>query len=582
MSRGRSALTRIEGPAQRSRLGHCLRGRLLVGFAHKGSPLRYRGCVVWGRSKLLSVSLVVALGLIALDPLPGAPHAAARGARLAQDPAVGRLEEDLDEILGDRRLAGAEMGVVVRAASTGELLYSRDGDVRLLPASNEKLLTSFAALEILGPSYRFKTSALADGAQRGEVLEGSLYLKGTGDPTMLAADYRELAARVAASGIRSVEGGLVADDTWFDDVRLGPDWTWDDEPYAYAAQVSALTVSADEDFDAGSVIVDVAPDEAPGKPARVTLTPATDYLTVVNRAVTTDAGASPSVAVDRSHGTNTLVVTGAVPLGAAPARHPRSVWDPTGYAAVIFRHALLEHGVRVSGATSSGPAPAASRELAQRESIPLSQLLVPFLKLSNNGHAEILVKAMGRQVHGAGTWDAGLRAVSERLAAEAGLAGRTLRARDGSGLSRANLIPPEQLSALLMAAQDEEWFSLWYEALPIAGEADRLSGGTLRSRMKDTAAAGNVHAKTGTLTSVTALSGYVTSADGERMIFSVMLNNYLTPAPKDIEDAIAVTLAEFTRAATPAARARPQRSMRRDPVTSLDAPAVECSWIKAC
>ncbi|MGH2771369.1 MAG: D-alanyl-D-alanine carboxypeptidase/D-alanyl-D-alanine endopeptidase, partial [Actinomycetota bacterium] len=363
-----------------------------------------------GRSRLLSLSLVVGLALIALNPLPDSPSATAGGARPTQDPALRRLAEDLDKILSDRRLEGAQAGVVVRAASTGELLYSRNADVRLLPASNEKLLSAFAALEVLGPSYRFKTGALADGAQQGEALKGDLYLKGTGDPTMLAADYRELAAKVAATGIRIVEGGLVADDTWFDDVRLGPDWAWDDEPYAYGAQVSALTVSADEDFDAGSVIVDVAPGEAPGRPARVALTPATDYLTVLDRAVTVEAGATPSVAVDRSHGANTLVVTGTVPLGAAAIRSARSVWDPTGYAAAIFRDALLEHGVRVSGPTSRAAAPETSRELAHRESIPLSRLLVPFLKLSNNGHAEVLVKAMGRHVHGAGTWDAGLRA----------------------------------------------------------------------------------------------------------------------------------------------------------------------------
>ncbi|MGH2769016.1 MAG: D-alanyl-D-alanine carboxypeptidase/D-alanyl-D-alanine endopeptidase, partial [Actinomycetota bacterium] len=190
--------------------------------------------------------------------------------------------------------------------------------------------------------------------------------------------------------------------------------------------------------------------------------------------------------------------------------------------------------------------------------------------------------------------------VSERLAAEAGLAAPALRARDGSGLSRANLVAPGQLSALLLAAQDEEWFSLWYDALPIAGEADRLAGGTLRSRMKDTAAAGNVHAKTGTLTSVTALSGYVTGTDGERMVFSVMLNNYLSPAPKDLEDAIAVTLAGLSRAGPPARRsasvntrgdAGPRNhlagrgapsSMRLDSSRSFDASAVECSWIQAC
>ena len=147
------------------------------------------------------------------------------------------LWADLDEILADPRLDGAHVGVVVRDPVSGEVLYSRQARQRVTPASNAKLLTSAAALEALGPDHRFRTEVLAAGEQVGSVLRGDLYLRGTGDPTMLAADYDALAEQVADAGIRAVQGRLLADDSFFDDVPLGTGWMWDDEPYYYAAPI---------------------------------------------------------------------------------------------------------------------------------------------------------------------------------------------------------------------------------------------------------------------------------------------------------------------------------------------------------
>lgn len=187
----------------------------------------------------------------------------------ARDPAPGvaDLTRDLDQILADSRLDPARAGVAVRAAATGEDLYSLDADKLFAPASNTKLLTSAAALDTLGTDFRFTTDVLA-ASTVGRTVVGDLTLRGTGDPTMLAADYDALAAKVAAAGVKVVTGRLVADDTWFDDVRLGTDWAWDDEPYYYAGQISALTAAPDTDYDAGSLIVSVAPETAPARPPR--------------------------------------------------------------------------------------------------------------------------------------------------------------------------------------------------------------------------------------------------------------------------------------------------------------------------
>ncbi|MFJ2031948.1 D-alanyl-D-alanine carboxypeptidase/D-alanyl-D-alanine-endopeptidase [Streptosporangium sp. NPDC087985] len=478
---------------------------------------------------------------------------------------VTDLVKDLDQILSDARLTPARAGVVVKSATSGEELYAQDPGRILTPASNTKLVTSAAAVDSLGPDFRFTTDVLSTGRRADSVLTGDLYLRGTGDPTLLAADYDALAARVAATGLKVVTGKLVADDTWFDSVRLGTDWAWDDEPYYYSAQISALTASPDTDYDAGTVIVSVAPGNSAGKPAKVSTTPETDYLKIDNRATT---GTSTDVTVERQHGTNTVLITGTV---AEKYDEWVTVDDPTGYAASLFRKALTGHGVRVLGATARETTPAGAVTVASRESMPLGEMLVPFLKLSNNMHAEILTKSIGRKVSGAGTWNAGLAAITAFARAN-GMP--TLRVRDGSGLSRVDGLTPDGVTGLLIALRSKPWFSTWYGALPIAGEPDRMVGGTLRSRMRGTPAAGNVRAKTGSLTGVTALSGYVTSADNEPLVFSVMLNQFLSGSPKDIEDKIAIRLAQFSRTA-PADIANVQlRQVQQD---SAD---LECSWLK--
>lgn len=493
------------------------------------------------------------------------------------------LRADLDEILADPRLQGSHAGVVVRDPLTDEVLYRRQAHARATPASNAKLFTSVAALETLGPQYRFRTEVTTTAGRSGPVLHGDLHLRGTGDPTMLAADYDRLAARVAATGIRRVQGDLVADDTWFDDVPLGTGWMWNDEPYYYAAPVSALTVSPSADYDAGTVIVRVAP-AGTGEPVRVRLDPPTGAVEIDNRATTGTAGSEPSLSVRREHGTDRVVVSGTLPAGSEPVQEFSSVRNPTAYATDVFVRALASHGVTVAG-TAEGATPPDARVLASRASIPLAELMVPFLKLSNNSHAEILVKAMGREARGRGSWSAGLAVLDTRMR-ELGIDPDAYRLVDGSGLSTMDVVTPAQVATLLDNARTRPWFETWYDALPVAGAADRMVGGTLRGRMNGTPAEGDVHAKTGSMTGVTALSGYVTAADGQPLVFSVMFNDFLSGPPRDLEDAIAVRLAEHggapDRRSGSVRSVPPPRLPEDDPVTSVNEAHLECSWLKAC
>jgi D-alanyl-D-alanine carboxypeptidase/D-alanyl-D-alanine-endopeptidase (penicillin-binding protein 4) len=291
--------------------------------------------------------------------------------------------------------------------------------------------------------------------------------------------------------------------------------------------------------------------------------PSTGYVKIVNHSTTVPAGGADTLSIHRDHGTNTIVVDGTAPAGRGSAKEWVAVWEPTGYAADLFRRALAAHGVRVVGATRSGVAtPASARPLASHDSMTLGELYRPFLKLSNNMHAEILTKTLGRVEAGVGSWAAGLQVISNDMAAKFGVDTTRLRQADGSGLSRWDNIAPEEISDLLIAAQSRPWFDTWYNALPIAGNPDRMVGGTLRGRMGGTPAANNVHAKTGSLTGASALSGYVTDADGERLVFSIIFNNYLSGAPTDLQDRIAIALATFsqhpaTATAHPAAPSMP-------------------------
>lgn len=456
---------------------------------------------------------------------------------------TGTLDEKMEAILDDERLDGSVTGVSIREADTGEVLYSRDGDTRLHPASNMKLLTGAAAMETLGKDYQFSTEVLTDGALRGIVLHGNVYLKGKGDPTLLKEDLDQFAKDLKDQGIHKIKGNVIADDSWYDDVRLSQDLNWSDEPFYTGAQVSALTLSPDEDYDAGTVIVEVSPD-ADGEQADVSLTPQTDYVTIVNNTEMVAETEDKDISIEREHGSNNIIVEGEMPTDGSDSKSWASVWEPTGYALDIFKKSLEENGVTFAGNPEfkTGVTPEDATLVTSKKSMPIEELFIPFMKLSNNGHGEVLTKEMGKVVHDEGSWDKGLE-VMEDTVAELGVDADTIMLRDGSGMSHKNMIPANDLSQMLYAIQDKSWFPAFEYSLPVAGDSERFVGGTLRYRMTEGPAQGNVMAKTGSLTGVSTLSGYVTAADGEKLVFSVMINNYLGDSVEEIEDAIGNALA---------------------------------------
>ena len=430
-------------------------------------------------------------------------------------------------------------------------MYEKNPDFTLMPASNEKLLTSSAVLFELGPNFRYTTTLFRTGVvDKNGVLRGDLYLKGTGDPSFNSARLKTLADALAKSGIKRVEGRIIADASRFDDDLLGNGWQWDDEPFYYSAQISAL--SCDENI----VPLQAAPASVVGSLAFVTIggknaatlgfgPQSSDYLQVQNTLLTTAAAPKPepSVSWSRERGRSTFTVSGTLPQNAPPAGVALTIEDPALFTA--YRLADLLPLARVAYPTrriGRGTVPANAVRVAADTSEPLSTLLVQFLKASDNLYGELFLRTLGAEKGAKGNAAEGAKRVTAFLQA-ANVDTSGLAIVDGSGLSRLNHVTPRTLVGLLtfvdtQAAPDIK--AAWQAALPIGGV-----DGTLRNRFKNTPAQNNVRGKTGTLSGASALSGYVTSKNGQRYVFSVVMNHFASASEaRQVQDAIVLALAE--------------------------------------
>lgn len=465
--------------------------------------------------------------------------------RFNSEASVRDLGARLEQVLADPVLDPVHVGMSVVSVESGETLFTHGADLLFHPASNLKLLTALAALEVLPHDRRFPTRIAAEAAADDDgVIRGDLYIKGYGDPEFGTDDLREMAARIAASGVRTITGDLVYDDTYFDDRTTGAGWAWEDDARRSWTPIHALTVNRNR------VEVYVQAGDAVGDTLLYEMTPVTAFVDVLNQGRTAPPGDAEAAAEHRVRKqwypvANRVLISGDRPLDDPPSTHFIQVTDGAAYCATLLSEALAAEGVELRGGLRPGVMPADAQELALHLSHPLEKILRRALKRSDTLAMELLLRAIAVETAGPpGSAEAGLVAMQEVLA-DLGLQEGTFRIADGSGLSRYNLISPAQMTTLLLQVHRDEELGPWvWRNLPVAGV-----DGTLRRRMQDGPAHRNLRAKTGTLRGVSCLSGYVTTADGELLAFSVMMSQFLdnTAEIRAVQDRLGHLMAGFRR-----------------------------------
>ncbi|HEU4558635.1 MAG TPA: D-alanyl-D-alanine carboxypeptidase/D-alanyl-D-alanine-endopeptidase [Longimicrobium sp.] len=461
------------------------------------------------------------------------------------DAAITSLRERIETVLARPSLSRAEWGIEVRDAATGRLLYARSADRPVIPASNLKLVVTAAAAHHLPADYRYRTTVYGTGPVREGVLDGDLVLYGRGDPLISDRYGRDrmeaweaLADSLLARGIRRVTGGVVADDSYFEAVHVRPDWDPYDLRWWYAAPVGALG------FNDNSVVVHIRPG-AVGERARVTWEPRSDYVDMENRTVTVGARGRNTVDLERA-GPRRIRAVGQVPTSAGADVEFFAVSSGAEYAGTTFRETLERKGiglgrptVRVVADPARSPA-AGATALAEHRSDPLDRVIGPILLTSQNWIAETLLKTLGREVRGEGSWDAGIAVEQDFLARVAGVDTAGVHLRDGSGLSAGNRVTARALVQLLSYVHRTPRMRVVRDNLPVSGR-----DGSLRSRFPDMP--GRVAAKTGYIGNVDSLSGFVTMADGRTAVFAIIANKSFQPSSRmksaidDVVRAVAAT-----------------------------------------
>ena len=383
------------------------------------------------------------------------------------------------------------MGILVANPESGDTLFSRNAGKLFMPASNQKIITGSVALALLGPDYRYKTAFVSRGAVRDSVLDGDLIVIGRGDPTVSNRAQQgnaitwmmRVADSLAARGIKRVSGALVRGGNAFPDSIYGYGWEWDD-----------LTT------DSGAPIDELLYNEGMTKVAA------------------------------RIAGRDTTV--------EVATRTPGRTYLEAFASALAARGIVVARGVSDSTADIVAPR---TDTLFVVSSPPLREILKYLEKPSQNQIAEILLRTIGLERTGVGSADSGAAVVSRQLIAW-GAERDGFVIYDGSGLSRHDLLSPETIVRTLVVIQRDTSFQVFYDALPVAGV-----DGTLRTRMVGTRAAGNMHAKTGTLQFVRSLSGYITDADGDRLVFSLLHNHFTVPVDSvsKFQNEVGALLANF-------------------------------------
>lgn len=461
------------------------------------------------------------------------------------------LKKRLDGALAGRSsLRRARAGVLVVDVTTGEVLYEHRADEPFAMASNAKLVTAAAALSLLGPDFQYQTAVYADAIDPGGVVKGDLYIVARGDPSLDTEALDQLARDLRQAGITRVTGGVVIDDTYFDDVALPPHFDEQpDEEASFRAPVGALSLN----FNAFNLVV--RPGDTAGAAAAVITDPPTDYVRITSSVTTVSRGRTRlKIASTVEDDALALQITGQIHQDASVRRYRRRIPDPFQYAGTAFRAALRRHGIKVVRLDlRRGRVPVSAIQLAVRRSVPMAELIRGMGKFSNNFVAETVFKTVGAELTPdpltPATWSAAQAAGARFLVEDLGLPAASFRYDNGSGLFDSNSFSPRAIVRVLRTAyRDFRYGPDLAASLSIAGV-----DGTLSNRMVGGPAARYVRAKTGTLDTVSALSGYA-AVDGTRVLAFCVVHNDVPKArgtlrdARAVQDAVAEALVIYLRA----------------------------------
>ena len=442
------------------------------------------------------------------------------------------LQGAMDAMLGAELLPRSLAAIKVISLTSGVTIYETNARLLLPPASLQKLFTAAAALSLLTPDHTIETSVALSPDHR------NLYLKGCGDPLLKTADLATMAHLLAARLPVSLPYSVTGDSSCFDGVYWGKGWMWDDEPAPEAMYISPLSVNGN------SIGVTVAPGREPLSPVLVATEPPTGYPLMENNATTGIPGSGCAVTIARAPGDrdNRIRISGSLAPDCPAIGKRLTLWQPERYAVTLLTELLAKGGVTAQAA-SMGATPL-DGEIVASIGHSLREIVTAMLKSSDNLSAENLLKYLSHAKNGRkGSAADGAELVKGYLR-QNGIATDALLLVDGSGVSRYNLSSAEAVTRLLVAAYTDRAISgVFVDALPVAGR-----DGTLAGRMKGTPAEGKVKAKTGSMTGLSALAGYTTSADGEPLAFTMIMQNFIGSPQRirDLQDRLALLLTTFS------------------------------------
>jgi len=533
----------------------------------------------------LSIFGIASVGVPAQQAAPAAsaPASAQKGSsagRVAKPRSdVARFRARVDAALSEAHAQKALWGILVTDRDTGEALYELNADRFFTPASNAKIVTTSLALATLGPTYQFRTTLESAGRFGDDGrLRGDLVFVGRGDPDLSNRKFpyagkverdgpaekvlAQMADDAIAKGLKEIDGDIVADDSYYPYDPYPPGWSVGDLYFTFGAPVSAIA------FNDNSISVEVSPGLRVGDPASVTVEPAAAIGSFGHELTTGVADGKPEFGVVSQPGPQFLLLRGLIPLGHVPLKLDLAMPDPAETAALALKQVFAARGVRITGTVRVqhaapaeiypdadevlGPAPVPRAPdtivFAVHISPPLSEIVRVTNKVSQNLHAELLLRAVAHEKKGFGVTDAGIW-VEQDFLKRVGVADGDVVFTDGSGLSRDDLITPRAMVQLLRYDAAQPWGADYIATFPIAGV-----DGTLETRLKDTVAASRIEAKTGALDHVRAISGFATTLRGERLIFAIFGNNN-PQRGRDATvaaDAIAVAMVEVLGSPAPA------------------------------